>query len=121
MKTKKVILVSAIALLGVGTLSNLQWSMDKYGLSNGKVILAADTDTGTKADADKKGKKWVKEFGGETQVVQETVEQTTTVKVGPVTKTEKTTYTRPKTLYQNICKDGDKLKTCTPSWDDHQM
>lgn len=115
---KSVILVGAVLLLCGGALSNLQWSMNEYGLLNKKQVLALDASetTGTK-----KGKMWVKEFSGETKEVQETVEQTTTVKVGPVTRVDKTTYTRPKTLYKHICKAGDKLKTCATSWDSSSM
>lgn len=118
MKRKRLILVGAIVLLGSGALSNLQWSMNEYGLFDRKQVLALDGTTGITG---KKDKKWVKESNGETKEVQETVEQTTIVKVGPVTKQEKTTYTRPKTLYHNVCKSGDELKTCSPSWDERKM
>lgn len=118
MKTKNAILVGAVVLLSAGALSNLQWSMDKYGLLSRKQVLALDDTTAT---TNKKGKKWIKEFNGETREVQETVENTTTIKVGPVTKVEKTTYTRPKILFHNTCKEGGKLKTCTPTWDAYAM
>lgn len=115
MKTKNAILVGAVVLLSAGALSNLQWSMDQYGLLGRKQVLALDDTT---SPTGKKGKKWVKEFSGNTKEVQETVESTTTIKVGPVVKVEKSTYTRPKKIYENICKEGDELKSCTPSWDD---
>lgn len=133
MKAKKVFLVGAIALLGVGSLSNLQWSMDKYGLlssSLSKQVLALsdtsdgkdekDGDTGTNEKQYKE-----KKYQGEKRTLTTSTTKTKTVGVNlGVVKGETTVATTTtETTYQylNECVGEGDLKNCISSWDSTPM
>lgn len=127
MKTKNLLLVGAVSLLGVGALSNLQWSMDGYGLLSNPLskqvlaLLPDDTDTGTDKDKEKKGFK-EKKFVDVKRTV--TVTTTTTTKVGVdlgiinCKKEKEKEVKTEKTEYLNECLGEGDLVNCVPSWDE---
>lgn len=135
MKTKNAILVGAVVLLSAGALSNLQWSMNKYGLlssSLSKHVLAlsdSDTSDGKDGNGDDTGinerRYKEKKYQGEKQTI--TTTTTTTTSVGAnlgVVKGEKSTVkteTKTSYLYLNECVGEGDLKNCVSSWDEMPM
>lgn len=130
MKTKNLLLVGAVSLLGVGALSNLQWSMDGYGLLSNPLskqvlaLLPDDTDTDTGTDKEKKGFKEKKFVDGKRTT---TVTTTTTTKVDvnlgviDCEKEKKKEVKTEKIEYLNECLGEGDLMNCVPSWDEIPM
>ncbi|MCD7925974.1 MAG: hypothetical protein LUI85_15310 [Bacteroides sp.] len=140
MKTKNVLLASAVILLSTGTLSNLQWSMDKYGLlsnslSKQVLALASDDKSGDdkkdddKKDDDKTGDDKTgfkeKKFKNITRKEKEEHTVTTTAGVTILGIKGGTTITCTNTIesikYLNTCIGEGTLKDCTSSWDEYPM
>lgn len=136
MKTKKAILVGAVILFGAGALSNLQWSMDGYGLLNSSLsqqVLALGENDTTGMDDNKKddggtNKKGYKEkkYNGEKRTNTTTITTSTTVGVNiiGVVKGEKTkVVTKMETSYQylNECVGEGNLENCVSTWDETPM
>lgn len=134
MKTKNAILIGAVIFIATGTASNLQWSINKYGLLSSslsqQVLALSDSDTSKNKDGDNDAddtginerRYKEKKYNGEKKPITTSITTTTkaTVNVIGIIKAEKSqtkTQTETTYLYLNECLGEGDLKNCVSTWD----